>query len=393
MQNKALRFEALTGARFIAAAHVLVFHYAAPLFASLPAWLERIRAHGFIAVSFFFVLSGFILAVNYADKAVSGALDRSTFWLSRFARIYPTYLFGLLLLVPLSSNWLDAPMFAGVSEKAKVVTAAAHASMSQAWVPQLVGSWNVPGWSLSVEAFFYAVFPFVVLAFARASLRSLVGAAAVAYLVALAIPIGYLIASPDGLTHATDASRGFWLTLVKFSPLVRLPEFIFGVCLGVAFKRLSARGESRWDLVLAPAAAAGVGLVLIAAEHLPYVLLHNGLLMPLFGALIVGLARGRCALSRILSTRPLIKLGEGSYALYILQWPLWTWAALLAGPALVQTTGFAAAFLVGMVAASLASYRWIEVPAQRLLLSAFAARKAAPDARGSAAASLNLERV
>ena len=52
---------------------------------------------GYISVSFFLLLSGFILTYNYADRAQKGALTARSFWSARFSRLYPVYAFSLLL--------------------------------------------------------------------------------------------------------------------------------------------------------------------------------------------------------------------------------------------------------------------------------------------------------
>ena len=52
---------------------------------------------GFVGVSFFFVLSGFIIAYNYQEKLLTKATTKRTFWVARIARIYPLHLLTLLI--------------------------------------------------------------------------------------------------------------------------------------------------------------------------------------------------------------------------------------------------------------------------------------------------------
>src|SRR4051812_49408903 len=75
----------LTAARFIAALFVVLYHVRT----SLPHFrvTDSIFAAGYVGVSFFFVLSGFVLAYNH-DPARIG---RAHFWANRFARIFPVY--------------------------------------------------------------------------------------------------------------------------------------------------------------------------------------------------------------------------------------------------------------------------------------------------------------
>src|SRR5438128_7044986 len=78
----------LTGLRFLAALLVVLYHV--DLASRLP--LSPIVGIGYVGVSFFFVLSGFILAYTYLDA--HGRLNRSrgAFWGARIARVYPVYL-------------------------------------------------------------------------------------------------------------------------------------------------------------------------------------------------------------------------------------------------------------------------------------------------------------
>src|SRR5580698_8802877 len=85
----------LTGARFVAALLVVCFHFV-PL---APGWVNSILRNGYLGVPFFFVLSGFILTYNYASDPQQRIVARS-FWMARFARIYPIYLVALVLSLP-----------------------------------------------------------------------------------------------------------------------------------------------------------------------------------------------------------------------------------------------------------------------------------------------------
>lgn len=364
----ARRLDALTGARFFAAFHVLLFHYGGPLLAAAPRWADRVRDCGYVAVSFFFVLSGFVIAYHHAADAERRALDVRAFWVSRLSRIYPLHAVGLLVMVPLAirDEW-NARVFGSASLLAKGVTLAAHASFTQGWVPQLAMSWNLPAWSVCAEAFFYAAFPLLAVQLARVrSQRQLFAAMAALWFVSLAIAAAYLMVRPDGAGPLARHTSGRWLEALKYNPLVRLPEFAFGVCLGKLFRLGDgARGGGG---ILAVLATIGIVAALAASSWLPYPLLHNGLLLPLFGALVFGLAKGGGALGRVLAARPLVLLGDASYALYILQFPLMLWATVLAGAGVnLDGAPFRAAYLLAAVALSVAAHLALERPIQRRL--------------------------
>src|SRR5271157_4919795 len=90
------RLPAITSLRFLAAFHVALFHMDAMGAITGPPWLKTFAGIGYVGVSFFFVLSGFILVYTYAGRDIV----LGEFWQTRFARIYPAYLFSLILTFP-----------------------------------------------------------------------------------------------------------------------------------------------------------------------------------------------------------------------------------------------------------------------------------------------------
>src|SRR5262252_4726703 len=90
------RLPAVTSLRFFAAFHVALFHMKEMRVLTHPEWLRAFAGIGYTGVSFFFVLSGFILVYTYWGRDIS----LGNFWQTRFARIYPAYLFSLVLTFP-----------------------------------------------------------------------------------------------------------------------------------------------------------------------------------------------------------------------------------------------------------------------------------------------------
>src|ERR1700752_5340781 len=93
---------ALTGVRFLAALHVVLFHYATDALSNAHWSVRALLAAGPSAVGLFYVLSGTVLSYSGTNGAGGLSRSRNAFWRARFARIYPTYLLALLL---------DAPFF------------------------------------------------------------------------------------------------------------------------------------------------------------------------------------------------------------------------------------------------------------------------------------------
>ncbi|WP_437735378.1 acyltransferase family protein [Sorangium sp. So ce1335] len=390
------QLDALTGLRFLAALHVVLFHFGVPAAASSgSAVAESVARIGFIGVGLFFVLSGFVLAYNYAgdDGGLRG--DRRSFVVARFARVYPLFLFALLLTVPSYLAQLVELYGPRVGLIRAVLTGVPALLMLQAWTPFTISSWNGPGWSLSAEAFFYLTFPWIVGRLRCTTWRQLAGAGAALFAVAIAAPLALFIAGRFVPLEATTVRiLGGALTLqdlgertAGFNPLLRLPEFAFGVCLGQYHLARRARGaplgggRGAW-------LTAGSSVVLLAlfsfAGHLTdarYVL--QIVMFPLFGLLILGLAEGGGALGRVLATRPMIRLGEASYAVYILQVPLWHIfaKALLTPEVRAERSPSALAFFgftAFLVAASFLAYGFIEAPAREWLKQRLLAGRARP---------------
>ena len=135
----------ITGLRAIAALGVYINHFGNP--AWFPNSLNNIQSNGGFAVPFFFVLSGFVLTLAHEGKQINARI----FYLNRFARIGPTYIVALLIAVAYVS--LSGFTFDHVFMM--------HFFGLQAWFPTSDSgfAFNGPGWTISVEIFFYALFP------------------------------------------------------------------------------------------------------------------------------------------------------------------------------------------------------------------------------------------
>ena len=145
---------ALTGIRCFAALNLVFFHFADP-HAFGPFY--PVVNGGYISVSFFLLLSGFILTYNYADRAQRGALTARSFWFTRFSRLYPVYIFSLLISVGMLAQEVAAHTRFDFA-LGLVLTPL----LLQGWHPALTNFWNTPAWTMSTEAFFYLLFPWLV---------------------------------------------------------------------------------------------------------------------------------------------------------------------------------------------------------------------------------------
>ena len=354
------RLSALTGVRFLAALIVLIYH----VFRhdpNLPALFRDVIGKGYIGVGLFFILSGFVLGYNYAPPGGRVNVPLRKFYAARLARVYPNYLLAFLLFAPLV--WLRPVLKPGQG----VLTAVSTLTLTQTWFN--LNEWNVPGWSLSNEAFFYVLFPFLVGWVGPMAPRKWAILGVGAWLLALLLPAAYvLLQVPDT-----------WEDVVRFHPVARIPEFLLGVILSRVFVQRDAEASRRFVGFLR--AASVISVLCIAASWLegktiPRVFYHNGLVDPLWALAIYSLATAQTTpLARWLSSGWMVLLGESSYSLYILQSPIYVlmkgaWAVMVyRGLSLADRADhdyrFLAIYLAAVIGISVVVFRCFEVPARQ----------------------------
>lgn len=377
---------ALTSLRFFAALWVVLYHLLA---GGGSAGLRRVSGLGFQGVSLFFVLSGFVLAHNYD---LSGRWSRKgieAFQNARFARIYPAYVLGLVLMAPLTLSGLGTPETVVLAAVQLVFCLA----LAQAWIPPFALSWNSPGWSLSCEAFYYYLFPRIgpgLWSAARDVRRGL-------YLIAIVWAAGIAISAVPawfgvagyGDRNAYDADAAlspFWTHLFLYNPALRCGEFLIGILACRTVRLAQARDPQlrRRSDVLEVAALLGIVAGVALAAAIPASILSGGgLLAPFYALLIASLSMNASRLSRWLSNARLLELGECSYALYILHYPVAVWMVAAGAPAMGDW--WPPLYLAVCVAASRIAHRFLERPARSWIRSRFE-RSRAPVRRVAPAA-------
>lgn len=347
----------LTSLRFFAALVVVLFHYGRAQFQGIPL-AQSIVDNGFVGVQLFFVLSGFILAYTYYRREGWTPMQ---FWRARFARIYPGYFVAMLLALPI---FIGVVLRDGHGWGYAALTTALTTTLLQAWVPQSACALNCPGWSLSVEAFFYALFPLLALALRPLRLRWNLVVAAVAAGLLLVPPTVSLLSDP-ALMNADSMTKSLWLEVLKYNPLFHFGEFVVGLAIGGIFLRSRRISWGNWLALMGLA----VSVVIVASGEVPYPLLHNGLLALPFAALIYGLAHASGWLARFAANPTLILLGEASFGLYILHAPIYTYSKILLARLGIHSDSwlFLALYLLVLTVASILAYKHLETPARRWL--------------------------
>lgn len=364
---------ALTGVRALAAIAVVVHHITLP--ESAPEPLRQIAAAGYIGVPLFFMLSGLVLAWNYPDLGPrAGWRTLLRFYVARIARVMPLYWIILAFLMlktaaqyrPQSEWWL-------------------HALALQAWSGDLrIGqqTYNAPAWSVCVEIFLYALFPFLVPIVAVVARRygtaGLVALAAVAYAVQLALCAIFTLKGWADLNGRDPRSGHRWMYR---NPLPRIPDFVVGISL--AFLLMRGRVVRRRVADVAQLACVVAVLLLTAFRPegpLAQVMFYGATWTIPFAVLLFTLAAAPGArLSRLLSTKTMVRLGAASYALYMTH----RWLLDGFGLALARKDGWTAYAMVFAILAlcllvAEGAHRYIEVPARKGILGVLRPRRKAP---------------
>jgi peptidoglycan/LPS O-acetylase OafA/YrhL len=353
---------ALTGLRTILAVNVMLFHFTPPHV----GFLAPVIDNAYVFVGFFFLISGFVLAYNYADRPV---LAKGRFYLARFSRVYPVYLLVLLLSIPfLWQEWqahTPHDFFLGL-----ILTPLAL----QGWSPILGSFWNTVAWTVPAEFMLYAIFPFLLLLLASQHKRiatpgRLIAAILAVWLIGITPHTIYYFTNPDHLPGpATRFTYAYWLRALKYTPIAYLWTFTAGVLLARLHALLPLTPLRRGLLAFSSIA----GLVLFfafAVNRVPYVLVHGALLLPLFAMLLIGLA-GPNLVTSLFSWRPLVLFGETTFALYLLHFNGYLLIHLYHLPQRLHVAAFDPWIsYAAIIALAFAVHFFYEQPARRFFLS------------------------
>ena len=328
----ARQIRSLTSLRFFAAVAVLCFHYFGFRF-------------GRLGVSFFYVLSGFVLTYIYDERLRSRAAT-TDFFVRRVARIYPTHLLMFFVGLPVFLHLAQAYLHAGALWTG--TAAAANLLLLHSWWPDhnVYLGFETGSWSLSDEAFFYAMCPLLL------GLRNL-------RVVGLALAV--VMVGTLGLVVARPSEFALWLFYVN--PTFRLLEFL----VGIGCCRLLANGRRLLSGTPGELAALGsLGAAMIVAYALPakLELLTYSIIFIVPSALIVAsFAQEAGAISKLLRGALFVELGEGSYALYLTHEIAFVYALHI-----IDGLAFRVVLAVLVIGLSIVVHRLYELPARRRII-------------------------
>ncbi|KIZ15893.1 acyltransferase family protein [Streptomyces natalensis] len=298
------RLPSLTGLRFVAAFGVYLCH---AVFLGLRgrAWIPT-ELLGPLAVSLFFILSGFVLT----RFARPGDTARA-FWRRRVVKIYPNHLTALVLFM---IYFLVIGM--AVQPSGSVLSLVPGILLVHTWLPNytLIGSGNIVSWSLACEVFFYLLFPLLLTLVRKIPPRRLAAAAVCMAAAVWTVPVvSYALhgAPLPGFPWPVPRDQ---LWFAYFLPLCRLPEFVLGIILATGMR---SGDRKRRTGVWASSALLLASLVL-GATVLPPVFLFAAVgVVPLTLLIRATASLDLRGARSPLRTPVMVFLGEISYAFYL----------------------------------------------------------------------------
>lgn len=366
-KNKPLQqIRTLTIMRFFAAFMVFGFH-----FFNFPknfVVLNGAFHRGFLGVDFFFLLSGFVLAYSYYDNITNGQVkfSKKIFFTRRLARILPVYYLALLLAIP--SFLYELKKIPHTEKLFSLTTIPLSLTFLQSYSGLAITQnlWNVPAWSLSVELFFYMIFPYI-------SLRVIKSANVKKYLLVLIL---LNILTNFIATKIPSSVNLFGLvfhTAWRNFPLYHLPQFLIGNCLALVYlkyDKLTMKSSGIGFLIFAILSSIMFTTFCFNQE----IFSGNTYVVIAFSGLILYSAFLDKYITLFLPD-VFVLLGEASYSLYILQSPLklllqQVWSNVLK-ISYVDGFLFALYLSTGAIISSILTYKYFEVWARKKVISIF----------------------
>ncbi len=400
----------LTGLRFVAAFIILQSHLlpkVMPWPSVPPDWFTQIVSTASLAMSLFFVMSGFVIHYNY-----SGQMERDeargiyNFYVARIARVYPLFLAIFAYQILFSFSYGQLP------EKA-LQMAPFHLMFMQTWFYSTMGKCGLvfelgtlltATWSISCEVFFYCCYPLVRKA---ANLLSGMKAKIIAWVLVSILALSTILTATHfeseinafGAAHFGTVSEPavkpiytFYRWLVYFSPYVRILEFILGVITASIFMQMRSQEASLKEQKIGTVVLCS-SIVFAFALNVFYtwammqkgpVHIFGGLLFscgmaPLLAAVLFCISRYKTFLTKTLCFWPFLLCGEATYSLYLLHTFITMSLRWESAPVVNAWIGVGDVmrFCMGVlisVGFSLVTWRIIEVPAREWVRNKFTAK-------------------
>lgn len=342
----------LTSLRMFAALGVFLSHLGILSQSSLPVFNAAAKYffNGYVGVTFFYILSGFIINYSFSRHLEEGRFNNKDFIVYRLARLFPVHIVSLICVLFMFGYTRN---FEATNKEALIY----NALLLQSFIPDAgyYFSFNPVSWSISCEMFFYVCFCFLV----NFKSKYLTGI----FIVIQAVSVFMIVNPPSGIS-------GHWLFYIN--PLFRITDFVLGVIICRVFLSRKVTPKSGVCSVMEIGSLLFLGLtVYIATNHVTNMNLKYDLLyIPCMASIVIAFAFNGGVISKILANRYLILLGEASFSFYMFHWMIVSKLVETLQPdknniisvLIYITTCFITATVIAVL-----SFKIVEMPANRMI--------------------------
>ncbi|MDI7549260.1 acyltransferase [Cronobacter sakazakii] len=351
----------LTSLRKFAALGVFLSHLGIMSQSSIPQFNEASRYFfsGYVGVTFFYILSGFIINYSFSRHLAEGRFSNKDFIVYRLARLFPVHIVSLLCVLILfgyTKNW----------EATNKEALLYNTFLLQSFIPDAgyYFSFNPVSWSISCEMFFYLCFCLLV----KCRTKHLF----FAFSAVQAINIYFLVYPPSGVSL-------HWLFYIN--PIFRISDFMLGIIICRAFlakpvtPKIVVCSAMEIGSLLFLALTIYVATNYVANMNVKYDLLY----IPCMASVVIAFAFNGGIISRILANKYLILLGEASFSFYMFHWMIVSKLIEIMKPDkndYASVLIYAASCLALSIAVSIISFKVIEMPANKIIRNAWGLFKA-----------------
>lgn len=260
----------------------------------------------FLFVDFFFVLSGFVISLNYSTR-ISTTADLADFIVRRFARVWPLHALVMVgfvcVYLAIRATGIEAPYTIGASGttymplKFPLVLALVNSFGA------FSGGWNLPSWSISAEFFAYLVFAGCMLSRYRYAL-----------ICAFTLLGAYYVFAVSETHINLTANFGVFRCLYGFGVGVGAHHLYAYI---LRRGSLGAVSNTTTEVI---ALIALIGFLYTSVTSSGEAKAASAFAPILFSAIIVAYSAQRGAIGRFLRLKPFLKIGQWSYSIYITHW-------------------------------------------------------------------------
>jgi len=311
--------------------------------------------NGYIGVTFFYILSGFIINYSFSKHMEEGKFSNKDFIVYRLARLFPVHIISLICVLFIFGYTKN---FEAINKESLIY----NALLVQSFIPisDYYFSFNPVSWSISCEMFFYLSFCLLVKFKSRYLTSTL--------LVIVIVNLFFLLNPPVNISS-------HWLFYIN--PFFRIGDFIIGVLISRVFL------AKKVNIKPAICSAMEIGslfflafTVYVATNYVSYMNIKYDLLyIPCMAMIVIAFAFDGGVISKFLSNRYLILLGEASFSFYMFHWIIISKLMEIMQPNKndVRDVIFYIVCCLGIsIFFSIISFKLIEMPANKIIRNAWA---------------------